>query len=209
MPRKPPAPPSYEADCAPEGDAHRDDIDPVTRALCDRVRALRRERGWSLAELSTACGVSRSMLSQIERAEVNPTLAVAHRIAQAFGTPLSRLIDAPAGPRIQTVRGNDRSCLFRSDRHCRIRTLSPLAMEKEVEFYELVLRSGAALRSEAHFRGARELLTVQAGKMRVTADNDSTELKPGDSAHYPADTPHVIENLGESEAKAYLVVLYT
>ncbi len=186
-----------------------DRLDPLTRSLCDKVRALRQQRKWSLAELSAACGVSRSMLSQIERAEVNPTLAVAHRIAQAFGTPLSRLIDAPEGPVIQTVRGSDRGSLFRSDRYCRVRTLSPLAMEKDVEFYEVVLRPGAALRSSPHYRGARELLTVHAGHVRVTAGEDDSELRAGDSAHYPADMPHAVENLGDADATLFLVVHYT
>lgn len=184
-------------------------VDPVTRMLCEKVRKLRKQRRWSLAELSAACDVSRSMLSQIERAEVNPTLAVVHRIARAFGTPLSSLVDASAGPLIQTVRGSDRSSLFRSDRQCRVRTLSPLAMEKDIEFYEVLLQPGASLRSSPHFRGARELLTVHAGSVRISTGDDVAELAAGDSASYPADLPHAIENPGDLEAVLFLVVHYT
>lgn len=199
-------PPPREVADAPS--AAVDAVDSVTSALCAKVRALREQRRWSLAELSAACGVSRSMLSQIERAEVNPTLGVVHRIAQAFGTPLSKLVDAPSGPLILTVRGSDRAALFRSDRYCRVRTLSPLAMEKDVEFYEVLLRPGAALRSSAHFRGARELLTVHAGTARITTGDDQTDLATGDSASYPADLPHAIENPGDTEAVLFMVVHY-
>ena len=177
--------------------------------LCDRVRELRRKRGWSLEQTSAACGVSRSMLSEIERGRANPTLAVAFRIAQAFGMSLGDLVQAPAAaPRVDVIRADDRTFHYRSDRHCSIRTLSPLHLEKSVEYYEIVLRPGGALRSAPHFEGARELLTVQQGAVRVTSAGESEELSRGDSAHYPADVPHSIENVGKGEAVLYLVVTY-
>ena len=179
------------------------------RLLCDRVRDLRRKRGWTLEQTSAACGVSRSMLSEIERGRANPTLAVAWRIAQAFGISLGDLVEAPsAAPRIEVIRADDRTYHYRSDRQCRIRTLSPLHLEKSVEYYEIVLRPGGALRSLPHFAGARELLTVQQGSVRVTAGGEKNELARGDSAHYPADVPHTIENTAKEQTVLFLVVTY-
>ena len=183
--------------------------DEAGRRLCDRVKELRRKRGWTLEQTSAACGVSRSMLSEIERGRANPTLAVAYRIAQAFGMTLGDLVDAPsAASRIDVIRADDRAFHYRSDRNCRIRTLSPLYLEKSVEYYEITLRPGGVLRSQPHFEGARELLTVQQGTVRVTSARDRDELARGDSAHYPADVPHAIENIGNEEAIVYLVVAY-
>ena len=181
----------------------------VGQALCDRVRDLRRKKGWTLEEMSAACGVSRSMLSEIERSRANPTLAVAFRIAQAFGMSLGQLVEAPnATPRVDVIRADDRTYHFRSDRNCRIRTLSPLHLEKSVEYYEIVFKPGGALRSAPHFEGARELLTVQRGTIRVRSADDQADLSPGDSAHYPADVAHSIENTGDGEAAIFLVVTY-
>ena len=177
--------------------------------LCRRIADLRRRRGWTLEKMSAACGVSRSMLSELERGRANPTLAVAFRIAQAFEMSLGELVDAPAAVnRVDVIRGDDRTYHFRSDRTCRIRTLSPLHLEKSVEFYEVVLRGGGSLRSLPHFEGARELLTVRQGSVRVKAGDDTAELATGDSAHYPADVPHAIENTGRDEAVLFLVVTY-
>ena len=177
-------------------------------ALGDRVRELRQKKGWTLDQLSGACGVSRSMLSQIERNGVNPTVAVALRIAQAFGIALGALVEAPAAAaKIEVVRADDRSTHFRSDKDCRIRTLSPLHLEREVEFYEIRLRPGGALRSAPHFSGTRELLTIHEGSVRVTSGGTVQELGPGDSAHYPADVPHEIANTGREGVVAYLVEL--
>jgi transcriptional regulator with XRE-family HTH domain len=183
--------------------------EPVAKALCQRVRELRAKRGWTLEQTSAECGVSKSMLSEIERGSANPTLAVALRIAKAFGVPLGELVETPpAESRVQVIRAADRSYHYRSDKQCRIRTLSPLHLEKSVEYYEIALRPSGTLRSLPHFEGARELLTVQKGSVRVTSAGDSEQLSTGDSAHYPADQPHAIENVGRDEAVVYLVVTY-
>jgi transcriptional regulator with XRE-family HTH domain len=184
--------------------------DPVSPLLCARLRELRHRRNWTLEETSAACGVSRSMLSEIERGRANPTLAVAWRIAQAFGLSLGQLVESPAAssPQIDVIRADDRTYHFRNDRQCRIRTLSPLHLEKSVEYYEITLRPKASLRSSAHFKGARELLTVQKGSVKVTSGDDTVELKTGDSAHYPADVPHAIQNTAPDESVLFLVVTY-
>jgi len=183
--------------------------DPLSSHLCRRLRQLRAGRGWSLDALATASGVSRSMLSQVERGQANPTLAVTFRIARAFGMSVGELVEAPgATTQVEVIRAEDRSYHYRSDRDCRIRTLSPLNLEKDVEFYEVQLKEGGALRSAAHFAGTREFLTVQTGKIRVKSGNDTEELNRGDSASYRADVPHAIVNIGKSQALVFLVDIY-
>lgn len=183
--------------------------DPFRKLVSERVAELRKQRKWTLDQLSTASGVSRSMLSQIERGRANPTLAVTHRIAQALEITLAELVQtADAAASIDVIRGDDTSYHFRSERDCRIRTLSPLHLEKDVEFYELWLRQGGALRSAPHFEGTREFLTIQKGRVRVASGRETHELRKGDSAHYPADVEHAIENIGQGEVLAFLVVTY-
>lgn len=183
--------------------------EPLSQLVCDRVRSLRKSKGLTLEQLASLSGVSRSMLSQIERGAANPTLGVAFRIAQAFGMSLGDLVDVPSGGgKIDVVRATDRSSLFRDDDQCRIRTLSPLHLEKDVEFYELTLKIGGLLVSAPHFEGTREFLTIEQGHVRLVSGEESSELGPGDSAHYPADVPHRIENLGPGEAVAFLVDIY-
>src|SRR3954468_9517852 len=98
--------------------------DSIHRMLCGRVRELRKKRGWTLEQLSAASGVSRSMLSEIERGNANPTLAVAFRIAQAFSMSLGDLVDAPANSksRIDVIRADDRAYHYRNEKGVRVRT---------------------------------------------------------------------------------------
>jgi quercetin dioxygenase-like cupin family protein len=86
--------------------------------------------------------------------------------------------------------------------------LSPLNLEKDVEFYDVRLRAGGALRSAAHYQGTREFLTVQKGRVRVESAGGAEVLGPGDSGSYRADVPHAIVNAGPGLAQVFLVVIY-
>lgn len=179
------------------------------QALGHRVRQLRQDHGWTLEQCSDTSGVSRSMLSQIERGQANPTLAVARRLAQALNTTLSELAgEQTSGAPIEIILAEDETYLFRSDEQCTIRTLSPLTLEKTVEFYEIRLARNGALRSAPHVQGTRECLHLRKGQIQLISSTNSCKLNQGDSAHYRADVHHAIENTGRSEAIGYLVVTY-
>ncbi len=185
------------------------DAESINEDLGRRVKKLRRDRGWSLEELASASGVSRSMLSEIERQRANPTLSVTYRIARAFGLSLQDLLQsADSASSIQTIRADDRTQVFHSDERCQIRTLSPLNLEKDVEFYELRLPVGEALRSQPHVDGTREFLTVEEGFVDLQSGTSRETLGKGDSATYRADLAHSISNSGKREAILFLVVIY-
>lgn len=182
----------------------------INENLGKRVKKLRADRGWSLEELASASGVSRSMLSEIEREKANPTLTVTFRIARAFGLTLQELIESAeaSASKIQVIRASDRAQVFRTDKNHEIRTLSPLNLEKDVEFYEVKLKPGGALRSQPHFEGTREFLTVEEGSVRIESGTDTEDLIKGDSGTYRADVPHAIVNSGKGSALVFLVVIY-
>jgi transcriptional regulator with XRE-family HTH domain len=185
------------------------DVDNTASTLSERVKLLRKKSGFTLEALAVASGVSRSMLSQIERGQANPTLTVACRIAQAFSISIGELVHEPwTQSGIEVIRADDASHLYRSDDQCRIRTLSPLNMEKSIEFYEVSIAPGAALTSAAHFEGTKELFTLHKGSVAIVSETDQCTLKRGDSAHYRADVEHSIRNVGNSRAEGYLVVTY-
>ncbi len=185
------------------------EVESINENLGKRVKKLRADRGWSLEELAAASGVSRSMLSEIERERANPTLSVTYRIARAFGMGLQEIIEsADSASSIQTIRATDKSQIYRADKFCQIRTLSPLNLEKDVEFYELRLPVGGALRSKPHVDGTREFLTVEEGSVSLDSGHSHEDLGKGDSATYRADVKHEIVNTGKREAIVFLVVIY-
>lgn len=178
--------------------------------LGKRVAELRQKHKLTLEQVATMSGVSRSMLSQVERGSANPTLAVTFRIARAFGISVGELVDSDwESPNVEVIRGDDPKTIFRDDKDTRVRTLSPLHTEKNIEFYEVRLGAGASLESEAHFDGTQEILTVVTGTVEVASGEMTRELSNGDSAYYRADVTHTIRNMGTKEALCFLVVTYS
>jgi uncharacterized cupin superfamily protein len=119
------------------------------------------------------------------------------------------LLESPeAASAVTVIRAEDHAYHYRSDADCRIRTLSPLNLEKDVEFYEVRLQPGGVLRSSPHFEGTREFLTLQKGRLRIESANDAEELNSGDSASYRADVGHALINTGKTEAVILLIVIY-
>lgn len=179
------------------------------------LAALRERQGLSLDELSRRAGVSKSMLSQIERAQANPTVAVVWRLAQALGVPLADLLqsaEAPAAPAIDTVAAHATPTLRGAPggqgSGCELRILGPVDLAGQFEWYELRLQPGAVLDSQPHGPGAREHLSVLAGRLDVRAGEHAATLAAGETARYAADQPHAIANPGPDAATALLVVLH-
>lgn len=181
-----------------------DDLD-----IGPRVKGIRKQRGLSLDGLARASGVSKAMLSQIEQNKANPTVGVMYKIAVGLGMDLGELMGLGRSRRqLQVIRSDDPNQVFLSDKKMTVRTLSPLSMEKDVEFYEVTLRPGGELDSSPHFSQTEEFLTVAQGKISLGVEDDEIALRKGDSAHYLADQHHGMRNTGRSVARIYLVVKY-
>ena len=174
------------------------------------LAALRQRRGLSLDELSRQAGVSKSMLSQIERHQANPTVAVVWRLATALGVGVGELLGAerPAAPLLTTVPAHATPTLASPDGKCELRILGPIELAGHVEWYGLTVQPGGTLASQAHEPGSREHLSVQAGALEVRAGSESARLRHGETARYAVDVPHSIHNPGRSVAQALLVVLH-
>ena len=175
------------------------------------LAALRQARALSLDELSRHAGVSKSMLSQIERNQANPTVAVVWRLANALNVPLAELLagaEPPPEPAITHVAAHATPTLSSPDGRCELRILGPLDLAGQFEWYELTVQAGGTLASEAHEPGSREHLSVLDGCLDVRAGDTTTRLRVGESARYAVDQAHAIHNPLKSPARALLVVTH-
>jgi XRE family transcriptional regulator, regulator of sulfur utilization len=175
----------------------------------EQIQRLRSERKMTLDELSRAAGVSKSMLSEIERDKANPTIAVAWRLTHALGVSLDSLFAPPKAPEIIAVSGpHEIPTLSGHEAKYQLRVWGPIELAGKFEWYELTLQPGGALVSNAHEPGTREHLTVLQGSVEIEAAGTTRRLKAADTARYVADEPHAIRNAGKGEAKALLVVIH-
>ncbi len=175
----------------------------------EQIQRLRTERKLTLDDLSRAAGVSKSMLSEIERDKANPTIAVAWRLTNALGISLDELFAQPKAPETVRVDGpHDIPTLAGHDAQYQLRVWGPIELAGKFEWYELTLAAQGALVSNAHEPGTREHLTVLNGSLEVEAAGVTRRIKAGDTARYAADAPHAIRNVGKGEAKALLIVIH-
>jgi transcriptional regulator with XRE-family HTH domain len=174
------------------------------------LQKLRLARGLTLDDLSRAAGVSKSMLSQIEREKANPTIAVAWRLSNALGIGIGELLSDETRE-VETIRivdAHETPTLPGDHAGYVLRILGPMELAGKFEWYELTLAAGGELISQPHDPGAMEHLTVLHGALEVEVDGAKRKLKLGGTARYQADRPHAIRNTGKSEAKALMVVIH-
>lgn len=182
-------------------------------AVGEKLQALRQARKLSLDELSRRAGVSKSMLSQIERNQSNPTVAVLWRLANALGVDLADFLatgrEQPSAPAIMLVTDHATPVIRSPDRKCELKILAPIEQAGRVEWYKLSVEPGGVLASEAHEAGSREHLTVFSGHMLVRSGDAEQKVGPGETARYGVDVQHSIINTGKGVATALLVVEYS
>ena len=174
------------------------------------LQKLRLARGLTLDDLSRAAGVSKSMLSQIEREKTNPTIAVAWRLANALGIGIGELLTAEKRPvdAIRVLDAHELPTLPGEHAGYALRILGPMELAGKFEWYELTLAPGGELASSPHDSGATEHLTLLQGSLELEVRGEKKKLKPGATARYQADCPHAIRNPGKSDAKALMVVIH-
>ncbi len=180
----------------------------LTRRVADNVRALRKDRGYSLDDLAGRSGVSRASLSQIETAKTNPTIAILWKIAAGLGVPFAGLLGEEIVERVRVLRRGDQQALRSADGRMESRPMMPAGATPNVEMYELRLAPRSSSTSEPHAKGTTEFLVVLTGQLRLRAGDEMYDLGTGDAVFFHADVPHAYENPGRVESRYHNVIVY-
>lgn len=180
----------------------------ISERLAQRLKDARKAKGLSLEALSRLSGVSRSMLSQIERGESSPTVASLWNLTQALQVDFSGLLDDKADsndPFLEHLPADRTPVIQSRGERCVIRILSPMEEAGRSETYHIVFEPGGALVSDPHGRGCVEHLSVLSGKCVVASGGFERQVEPGGTIRYRADLSHAI-TAGEAGATVILIV---
>jgi transcriptional regulator with XRE-family HTH domain len=173
-----------------------------------RVHALRDAMGFSLRDLAERSGVSAPMLSQVERGETSPTLAVAEKIAAGLELTLSQLLRLDERAHVVVMRSGDRR--KRARRGHMVEELTPALPGQRADVSMHVLEAGASTGGAGdpplHEPGSRETAVVLDGRISLVIDGERHDLSDGDSVTFDADLPHHFENNGTEQAEFMAVV---
>ncbi len=180
--------------------------DDILTRLPARLKNARREQGLSLEAVANLSGVSRSMVSQIERGESSPTIATLWNLTRALQVDFAGLLEGPDhGDRIEVLRQSDVPSIDNMGTACKIRILSPPEEAGGHEVYDIHFDTGGSLISQPHARGSHEQLTVLEGKVVVESGSAKESLTAGDTARYAADVAHSICS-ADGPARVFLIV---
>jgi XRE family transcriptional regulator, regulator of sulfur utilization len=173
-----------------------------------RIRSLREAMDLSLRDLAERSGVSAPMLSQVERGETSPTLAVAERIAGGLELSLSQLLRLDETDGVTVVRAAERR-RGGGPRHGYEVLTPPLpGLRAEVSLHSLAPGASTAEPDDPpmHEPGSRETAVVVEGPLSFVCGGRAHELASGDSVTFDADLPHHFENPGDADARFYAIV---
>ena len=173
-----------------------------------RVKALREAMDLSLRDLAERSGVSAPMLSQVERGETSPTLAVAERIAAGLELTLSQLLRLDERVHIVVTRAGDRRVTHRRGHQTEELTPPLPGQRADVSLHRLApdASTGQPGDPPIHEPGSRETAVVLSGSVSLLIDDERHDLAEGDSVTFDADLPHHFINDGDRRAEFLAVV---
>jgi len=178
-----------------------------SKRLGARVQSLRREQGLTLDGLAERSGVSRAMISKLERGEKNPTLLVAAKVAEGLGVTLSQLVGIEERREVVLVPRGRRMIMRDPETGFERQLLSPSFGNRGVEFVRNVVPEGATSGEfPPHRRGVEEYVVVEKGRLRMVLGGEEYVLEEGDAIYFEADVTHRFENAGGEECSYYLVI---
>jgi transcriptional regulator with XRE-family HTH domain len=181
-------------------------IDRIAR----RIRDLRAERRLSLDDLAQRCGVSRSMISLIERGRSSPTAVILEKLATGLNVSLASLFDAPAAPPNPLSRLADQLSWRDPESGYVRRNVSPSGVASPIQIVEVSFPAGARVAYETGARDPRvhQQVWVLEGTIEVTVGAERHRLRAGDCLAMVLDRPLTYHNPTRKAAR-YAVVLST
>ncbi|MFI9813323.1 helix-turn-helix domain-containing protein [Saccharothrix variisporea] len=163
-----------------------DDFDDVLKAVGPRLRAIRKQREVTLAELAAETGISESTLSRLESGQRRANLELLLPLARAHGVPLDELVGAPntGDPRVhlKPVRRGGR-------------TIIPLTRRAGgLQAFKMIIPGVRAhVEPELRVHEGYEWMYVLDGKLRLYLGEQDLVLKPGEAAEFDTHVPHFFD----------------
>ncbi len=172
------------------------------------IANMRTRMSLSQEELAARANISRSMLSKIERGEVNPTILVASKIARVLNTLVSVLLDESTPDQIQLKRKNER--IVHHDPMSSIqRQLIMHNLSLGFELQHLILPAASTTGFlPPHKMGTMEYIIIEQGRLQIKLEKDQVYLlDPGDCLSFSGGLSHEVTNNSLLDCHMYLIRL--
>ncbi|MEI5666786.1 XRE family transcriptional regulator [Bosea sp. CCNWLW174] len=180
----------------------------ISGQLGKTIQRLRKAYNLSLSELAEQSGVAKSIISQIERNETNPTLATIWRLSQALDVSIERVLSNNEEEAfIEKIARPDTPILVSEDGKLRLAIIGWIKTVEWLQWYEVSAEPGGELDSEGHQRGSIESLSVSAGEFEVDVGGITQRAKAGETLRYRCDRQHIVRCIGDQPGTALMVCI--
>ena len=181
---------------------------PTSREIfVKRLYQHRMEKGYSLQDLADISNVSKSMISKIERREVQPTIDTAMRLAEGLGTTLSELVKFEQYSHVVKRSADEHDVVFDEKENVKRIILTPIFSDSSTVIHRVLLPGHSTLGSfPPHHEGVKEYVLMLKGRLNVKVGDEEHSLRAGDTLYYEAHFTHSMWNPGSALAD-YIVVI--
>lgn len=175
--------------------------------IANNVKKIREEKHITLDKAAALTGVSRSMLSQIEKGDVNPTISVIWKIANGFKVSFTSIMEED---NLESVVVKEVQPLI-NDKHQKYLNYPTFTFDdkKHFEMYRILIEEGGILNAEPHLVKSEEYITIFDGRAEISVGEEKFILEKGDSLKFAADQKHSYKNAGEGTCAISMLIYYS
>lgn len=185
-----------------------EDFLDINTTVSQNIKHIREQKKLTLDAAAKTTGVSRSMLAQIEKGDVNPTLSVLWKIANGYKVSFTSLIEE-SEKQATILPFKDITPIVEDSGKYINYPLFTFDEQRLFETYRIVIAPDGGLQAEAHLAGTEEYITVFSGNIEVTVGDTVYSLNEGDSIRFKADITHSYRNIGSQEVILAMLIYYS
>lgn len=179
----------------------------INQTVAKNVKKVRESMGVTLDQAAALTGVSRSMLAQIEKGDVNPTITVLWKIANGYKISFTSLMEEKANA-AQTIRAEEAEPLLEDEGRYINYPVFGYDEDKGFETYRIEIKPSGCLAAQPHLKGTEEYITVFDGEVEIKVGKDTFMLERGDSLRFQADECHSYKNPGKKKTALSMIIFY-
>jgi transcriptional regulator with XRE-family HTH domain len=179
----------------------------ISGAVARTLQALRTERGWSLDQLAVRSGVSKGVLVAVEQGRSNPSLGTLARISDAFGVPVTRLVEISDEPTVRISGIDSARVLWHGPAGGTGTIIAATDPPWAVELWRWEVNPGESFGGDAHAPATREVVWVTAGTLTLTVAGQPRQVGPDECARFSGGLPHKYANQGGEPVQMTMVVV--